>query len=151
MLDLGLIGRHNYYTGAVYEVYASGLGFTLANGGRYDNLLMRFGRAASGDRLRHLPGAPPLRAAGRGAAAAAAPRRGYCRATRAAGDACAPAAFPCCTSPRTSARGRRGVRSCVEAAWICYPAPRRRQARPADRPGESVLTDTGPWPRMVLS
>jgi ATP phosphoribosyltransferase regulatory subunit len=43
MLDLGLIGRHNYYTGAVYEVYASGLGFTLANGGRYDNLLRRFG------------------------------------------------------------------------------------------------------------
>jgi len=43
MLDLGLIGRHNYYTGAVYEVYAAGLGFTLANGGRYDNLLRRFG------------------------------------------------------------------------------------------------------------
>jgi ATP phosphoribosyltransferase regulatory subunit len=43
MLDLGLIGRHNYYTGAVYEVYATGLGFTVANGGRYDNLLRRFG------------------------------------------------------------------------------------------------------------
>ena len=43
MLDLGLIGRHNYYTGAVYEVYAAGLGFTLANGGRYDNLLRQFG------------------------------------------------------------------------------------------------------------
>jgi ATP phosphoribosyltransferase regulatory subunit len=43
MLDLGLIGRHDYYTGAVYEVYASGLGFTVANGGRYDNLLRRFG------------------------------------------------------------------------------------------------------------
>ena len=43
MLDLGLIGRHNYYTGVVYEVYAAGLGFTLANGGRYDNLLRRFG------------------------------------------------------------------------------------------------------------
>jgi ATP phosphoribosyltransferase regulatory subunit len=45
MLDLGLIGRHNYYTGAVYEVYASGLGFTVANGGRYDNLLLRFGES----------------------------------------------------------------------------------------------------------
>jgi len=45
MLDLGLIGRHNYYTGAVYEVYASGLGFTVANGGRYDNLLRRFGES----------------------------------------------------------------------------------------------------------
>ena len=43
MLDLGLVGRHNYYTGAVYEVYAAGLGFTVANGGRYDNLLKRFG------------------------------------------------------------------------------------------------------------
>ena len=43
MLDLGLIGSHNYYTGAVYEVYAAGLGFTVANGGRYDNLLQRFG------------------------------------------------------------------------------------------------------------
>jgi ATP phosphoribosyltransferase regulatory subunit len=45
MLDLGLIGRHNYYTGAVYEVYAAGLGFSVANGGRYDNLLRRFGEA----------------------------------------------------------------------------------------------------------
>jgi len=43
MLDLGLIGRHDYYTRAVYEVYAAGLGFTVANGGRYDNLLRRFG------------------------------------------------------------------------------------------------------------
>jgi ATP phosphoribosyltransferase regulatory subunit len=43
MLDLGLIGRHNYYTGTVYEVYAAGLGFTVANGGRYDKLLQRFG------------------------------------------------------------------------------------------------------------
>ena len=44
ILDLGLIGRHNYYTGAVYEAYAAGLGFTIANGGRYDNLLERFGQ-----------------------------------------------------------------------------------------------------------
>ncbi len=44
ILDLGLIGRHDYYTGAVYEAYAAGLGFTIANGGRYDNLLRRFGK-----------------------------------------------------------------------------------------------------------
>ncbi len=44
ILDLGLIGRHNYYTGAVYEAYASGMGFTIANGGRYDTLLERFGQ-----------------------------------------------------------------------------------------------------------
>src|SRR5215208_3693623 len=41
ILDLGLSGRHEYYTGAVY---AAGLGFTVANGGRYDNLLRRFGK-----------------------------------------------------------------------------------------------------------
>jgi len=44
ILDFGLSGRHEYYTGAVYEAYASGLGFTVANGGRYDNLLRRFGK-----------------------------------------------------------------------------------------------------------
>jgi len=44
ILDLGLIGRHDYYTGVVYEAYAAGLGFTIANGGRYDNLLRRFGK-----------------------------------------------------------------------------------------------------------
>lgn len=45
ILDLGLIGRYNYYTGAVYEAYSPDLGFTLANGGRYDNLLQRFGES----------------------------------------------------------------------------------------------------------
>jgi ATP phosphoribosyltransferase regulatory subunit len=44
ILDLGLIGRHNYYTGAVFEAYSPRLGFTVANGGRYDNLLKRFGQ-----------------------------------------------------------------------------------------------------------
>src|SRR5215204_230726 len=44
ILDLGLIGRHNYYTGAVFEAYSPRLGFTVANGGRYDNLLIRFGQ-----------------------------------------------------------------------------------------------------------
>jgi ATP phosphoribosyltransferase regulatory subunit len=45
ILDLGLIGRYNYYTGAVYEAYSPELGFTIANGGRYDNLLDRFGES----------------------------------------------------------------------------------------------------------
>jgi ATP phosphoribosyltransferase regulatory subunit len=45
ILDLGLIGRHNYYTGAIFEAYSPRLGFTIANGGRYDDLLERFGRA----------------------------------------------------------------------------------------------------------
>ena len=43
ILDFGLIGRYNYYTGAVYEAYSPNLGFTIASGGRYDNLLRRFG------------------------------------------------------------------------------------------------------------
>ena len=40
-----MIGRHNYYTGAAYEAYSPYLGFTIANGGRYDNLLDRFGES----------------------------------------------------------------------------------------------------------
>ncbi|WP_119067391.1 ATP phosphoribosyltransferase regulatory subunit [Rubrobacter indicoceani] len=46
ILDLGLIGRYGYYTGAVYEVYARGMGFSVASGGRYDGLLSRFGEEA---------------------------------------------------------------------------------------------------------
>lgn len=46
-LDLGLVGRRDYYTGAVFEVYAGGVAFTVANGGRYDNLLKRFGVSLS--------------------------------------------------------------------------------------------------------
>ncbi|TCJ20210.1 ATP phosphoribosyltransferase regulatory subunit [Rubrobacter taiwanensis] len=42
ILDFGLIGRLGYYTGTVFEAYAAGLGFTLAGGGRYDDLLSRF-------------------------------------------------------------------------------------------------------------
>jgi ATP phosphoribosyltransferase regulatory subunit len=45
ILDFGLIGRRDYYTGVVYEAYSPKLGFTLANGGRYDNLLDRFGKS----------------------------------------------------------------------------------------------------------
>jgi ATP phosphoribosyltransferase regulatory subunit len=44
ILDFGLIGRLGYYTGTVFEAYASGMGFTLAGGGRYDDLLGRFDR-----------------------------------------------------------------------------------------------------------
>jgi ATP phosphoribosyltransferase regulatory subunit len=43
ILDLGLTGRYDYYTGAVYEAYSPELGFTIASGGRYDNLLRGFG------------------------------------------------------------------------------------------------------------
>ncbi|CAN5575741.1 ATP phosphoribosyltransferase regulatory subunit [soil metagenome] len=80
MLDFGLIGRHGYYTGAVYEAYAAGLGFTIANGGRYDTLLEDFGEslpatgfAISLERLvsilAHEPDAAVLVLAGSGASA----------------------------------------------------------------------------------
>jgi len=44
ILDLGLVRRLNYYTGAVWEVYDPALGVPLGGGGRYDDLLGRFGR-----------------------------------------------------------------------------------------------------------
>jgi ATP phosphoribosyltransferase regulatory subunit len=43
ILDLGLVRDLGYYTGAVYEVYDPAVGFTLGGGGRYDELVGRFG------------------------------------------------------------------------------------------------------------
>jgi ATP phosphoribosyltransferase regulatory subunit len=42
--DLGLARPLTYYTGAVFEVYDAALGAPLGGGGRYDDLLGRFGR-----------------------------------------------------------------------------------------------------------
>ncbi|HEU4980825.1 MAG TPA: ATP phosphoribosyltransferase regulatory subunit [Solirubrobacterales bacterium] len=44
-LDLGLLRDLGYYTGAIVEVYDPALGHILGGGGRYDDLLGRFGRA----------------------------------------------------------------------------------------------------------
>jgi ATP phosphoribosyltransferase regulatory subunit len=44
ILDLGLARSLDYYTGAVFEVYDPALGAPLGGGGRYDDLLGRFGR-----------------------------------------------------------------------------------------------------------
>jgi len=44
IFDLGLARSLGYYTGAVFEVYDSALGAPLGGGGRYDDLLGRFGR-----------------------------------------------------------------------------------------------------------
>jgi ATP phosphoribosyltransferase regulatory subunit len=44
VIDLGLARDLGYYTGAVFEVYDPGLGAPLGGGGRYDDLLGRFGR-----------------------------------------------------------------------------------------------------------
>src|SRR3954451_16348694 len=44
-LDLGLLRDLGYYTGAILEVYDPALGHVLGGGGRYDDLMGRFGRA----------------------------------------------------------------------------------------------------------
>ena len=44
IFDLGLIRNIGYYTGAVFEVYDPALGAPIGGGGRYDELLGRFGR-----------------------------------------------------------------------------------------------------------
>jgi ATP phosphoribosyltransferase regulatory subunit len=44
IFDLGLARGLGYYTGAVFEVYDAALGAPLGGGGRYDELLGRFGR-----------------------------------------------------------------------------------------------------------
>ncbi len=44
IFDLGLVRNIGYYTGAVFEVYDPALGGPIGGGGRYDDLLGRFGR-----------------------------------------------------------------------------------------------------------
>jgi ATP phosphoribosyltransferase regulatory subunit len=44
IFDLGLLRDLGYYTGAVFEVYDPALGVPVGGGGRYDELLGRFGR-----------------------------------------------------------------------------------------------------------
>ena len=44
LFDLGLVRDLGYYTGAIFEVYDPALGHVIGGGGRYDDLLGRFGR-----------------------------------------------------------------------------------------------------------
>ncbi|HLM50371.1 MAG TPA: ATP phosphoribosyltransferase regulatory subunit [Solirubrobacteraceae bacterium] len=44
LVDLGLVRDLGYYTGAIFEVYDPSLGAPLGGGGRYDELIGRFGR-----------------------------------------------------------------------------------------------------------
>ena len=67
IFDLGLIRELGYYTGALFEVYDPALGHVLGGGGRYDELLGRFGTAIAGVWLRAVRGAGARRA-GRGGA-----------------------------------------------------------------------------------
>jgi ATP phosphoribosyltransferase regulatory subunit len=139
MLDLGLIGRRNYYTGAVYEVYAAGLGFTLASGGRYDNLLRRFGEplpatgfAISLERLISvLPDqepAPLLVLVGASVEATRAAQR-----LRSSG---VPVLHLAEDSPPESAVAY--ARS-VDAGWVCYPSSDGLKLAPAEPGGEFEL------------
>ena len=70
-LDLGAIRDFDYYTGVIFEGYGQDLGRPLAQGGRYDRLLERFGRPAPatgfivhldlvGEVLERAQGAPEL-------------------------------------------------------------------------------------------
>lgn len=43
LIDLGEVRGLGYYTGMVFEVISEGIGYDLGGGGRYDNLIGRFG------------------------------------------------------------------------------------------------------------
>jgi ATP phosphoribosyltransferase regulatory subunit len=45
IVDLGLVRGMGYYTGAVFDVYDPALGAPVGGGGRYDDLVGRFGRS----------------------------------------------------------------------------------------------------------
>jgi ATP phosphoribosyltransferase regulatory subunit len=150
ILDLGLSGRHEYYTGAVYEAYAAGLGFTVANGGRYDNLLRRFGKElpATGfaiylERLLSvLPEKDPqpmLVLVGgdvSGIAAAARLRRLGVPVLHLSED----------LPPEAAVEYARSV----EAAWISYPAAGGVKVATADPAGEFVFMSVESVARTVL-
>ncbi|WP_029232162.1 ATP phosphoribosyltransferase regulatory subunit [Butyrivibrio sp. VCB2006] len=44
--DLGILSRFNYYTGVIFSAYTYGVGDAIAKGGRYDNLLGKYGKDA---------------------------------------------------------------------------------------------------------
>jgi ATP phosphoribosyltransferase regulatory subunit len=45
IFDLGLVRNIGYYTGAVFDVFDPALGMPIGGGGRYDELLGKFGRS----------------------------------------------------------------------------------------------------------
>ncbi|MCH4191193.1 MAG: ATP phosphoribosyltransferase regulatory subunit [Butyrivibrio sp.] len=44
--DLSMLSQYNYYTGVIFKAYTYGVGDAIAKGGRYDDLLSKFGRPA---------------------------------------------------------------------------------------------------------
>ena len=151
ILDLGLIGRHEYYTGVVYEAYAAGLGFTIANGGRYDNLLKRFSKElpATGfaiylERLLSvLPEEEPsplvVLVGGDldGIESAAALRENGVPVLHLSED----------LAPEAAAEYARSI----DAAWISYPAKAGVKLAAVDPPGEFVFMDARAVAEAVLA
>lgn len=45
--DLGMLSNYNYYTGVIFKAYTYGVGDAVVKGGRYDNLLQKFGKDAA--------------------------------------------------------------------------------------------------------
>lgn len=45
--DLSVIGAMDYYTGIIFRGYARGTGFSVLDGGRYDNMVSQFGKDVS--------------------------------------------------------------------------------------------------------
>jgi ATP phosphoribosyltransferase regulatory subunit len=43
-VDLGMVQSLNYYTGIIFRGFTHGVGFPIISGGRYDNLVEKFGR-----------------------------------------------------------------------------------------------------------
>ena len=44
--DLGMLSKHNYYTGIIFKAYTYGVGDAIVKGGRYDGLIGKFGKDA---------------------------------------------------------------------------------------------------------
>lgn len=43
-IDLGMVPHLDYYTGMIFKGFTYGVGFPICSGGRYDNLMEKFGR-----------------------------------------------------------------------------------------------------------
>ena len=44
--DLAMVSKYNYYTGIIFNAFTYKTGSAIAKGGRYDNLLEKFGKTA---------------------------------------------------------------------------------------------------------
>lgn len=45
--DLGMLSKYSYYTGIIFKAYTYGVGDYIVTGGRYDKLLVQFGKDAA--------------------------------------------------------------------------------------------------------